>query len=349
MTLTEGHRFTTLFTAALLLFSSPPTTNASLDVRDVRGVANVTTCTAEGDSDHYSLARGRLDQMQAQYGWDVGTDEMEVACNMERVHVSTLDQETFRKLYLERVPVVLTGLYDENTRFREMCSKDSLLADWGDANITLSTANSYSHKKKYLPLRRYIAEQMLPQKEDASGFDTLYHFGDNDHKGWDGLFQHYRLPPFIPPGSSTALSWGLAGPRTGVPFHIHGAGYSEPIHGRKTWFLTPPDQRPTFDPEETTLTWMKKHYATVAQTPGFLQCTLYPGDALYFPSKWWHATFNLDESVFISTFVNYPSPGQPPESTKQMDDLLGNTSDDDYGSDEFYDEEEAEEEEFSVI
>jgi hypothetical protein len=102
----------------------------------VRGVANVTTCTAEGDSDHYSLARGRIDQMRAQYGWDVGTDEMEVACNMERVHVSNLDQETFRKLYLERVPVVLTGLYDENTRFREMCSKDRLLAEWGDANVS---------------------------------------------------------------------------------------------------------------------------------------------------------------------------------------------------------------------
>ena len=23
-------------------------------------------------------------------------------------------------------------------------------------------------------------------------------------------------------------------------------------------------------------------------------------------SKWWHATFNLDQTVFISTFVNYP-------------------------------------------
>eukprot|EP00959_Pyramimonas_sp_CCMP1952_P213028 4457214-Pyramimonas_sp.AAC.1 len=88
---------------------------------------------------------------------------------------------------------------------------------------------------------------MHPQDENASGTDTLYHFGkalplrqhpiirfvrivrttpctnlvrvgavtgDNDHKGWNKLFEHYRLPPFIPEGSHTALSWGLAGPRT---------------------------------------------------------------------------------------------------------------------------------------
>ena len=45
---------------------------------------------------------------------------------------------------------------------------------------------------------------------------------------------------------------------------------------------------------------------------------LYPGDALYFPSKWWHATFNLDQTVFISTFVNYPftrSYKPPPANT----------------------------------
>jgi hypothetical protein len=32
---------------------------------------------------------------------------------------------------------------------------------------------------------------------------------------------------------------------------------------------------------------------------------VHPGEAIYFPSEWWHATLNLDESVFMSTFVNY--------------------------------------------
>ena len=70
---------------------------------------------------------------------------------------------------------------------------------------------------------------------------------------------------------------GAGGARKqGVPFHIHGAGYSEPIHGRKVWFLTPPDRRPPFDPEETTLTWIRKHLTALADSPGFLQCTVRP-------------------------------------------------------------------------
>lgn len=30
----------------------------------------------------------------------------------------------------------------------------------------------------------------------------------------------------------------------------------------------------------------------------------YPIQVLYFPDRWWHATLNLDTSVFISTFLS---------------------------------------------
>jgi quercetin dioxygenase-like cupin family protein len=36
-----------------------------------------------------------------------------------------------------------------------------------------------------------------------------------------------------------------------------------------------------------------------------LECTVGEGEAVYFPAGWWHATLNLDESVFMSSFVNY--------------------------------------------
>jgi len=45
---------------------------------------------------------------------------------------------------------------------------------------------------------------------------------------------------------------------------------------------------------------------------------VHPGEAIYFPSEWWHATLNLDESVFMSTFVNYATTPtrQPPPPNK---------------------------------
>ena len=36
-----------------------------------------------------------------------------------------------------------------------------------------------------------------------------------------------------------------------------------------------------------------------------LDCVIRENQAIYFPTQWWHATLNLDESVFISTFINY--------------------------------------------
>ena len=36
---------------------------------------------------------------------------------------------------------------------------------------------------------------------------------------------------------------------------------------------------------------------------GILECTVHAGEAIYFPTNWWHATLNLDESVFISSLV----------------------------------------------
>ena len=35
-----------------------------------------------------------------------------------------------------------------------------------------------------------------------------------------------------------------------------------------------------------------------------LECTIRPGEAIYFPHGWWHATLNIDTAVFISTFLS---------------------------------------------
>ena len=156
--------------------------------------------------------------------------------------------------------------------------------------------------------RRYVANHFAPQAAHASGRDTLYHFGDNNHTEWAALLDLYVRPPFIPHDTHVALSFGLAGPGSGVPFHIHGAGYSETLIGRKRWLLYAPDRRPPFDPDESSLTWVvrwRDGAPDIAAHGPPLDCTIGPGEALYFPSRWWHATLNVDESVFVSSFVSY--------------------------------------------
>ena len=108
--------------------------------------------------------------------------------------------------------------------------------------------------------------------------ETFYFFGDNDREEWSSFFDQYKLPPLKIPGHSPVLSFGLAGPGTGVPFHFHGPGFAETIYGRKRWFLTQPDVKPQFHPNKTTLQWFFDDYPTVREQINIYECTLKPGE-----------------------------------------------------------------------
>ena len=116
------------------------------------------------------------------------------------------------------------------------------------------------------------------------------------------------------------LSFGMGGRFSGVPFHTHGAGFSEVLHGRKAWFLYPPGPEPrAVDGDAPSLRWVTDVYPTLRPrrteegnddddaTPTDLrphECTIVPGEILYFPSQWYHATLNLDPwTVFVSAFA----------------------------------------------
>ena len=54
--------------------------------------------------------------------------------------------------------------------------------------------------------------------------------------------------------------------------------------------------------------WMEYVYPFLPKDireQNYYECTLDPGDVIYFPNHWWHATINLDRyTAFISTFTN---------------------------------------------
>jgi hypothetical protein len=108
----------------------------------------------------------------------------------------------------------------------------------------------------------------------------VYYFGDNDREGWHDLFSLYQLPPYTIPGMTGVLSFGLAGPGSGVPFHIHGPTFAQTIFGRKRWFLYPPDKRPLFDPDTSTLDWLFDIYPQLSPALPY-ECTLHPGEVSY--------------------------------------------------------------------
>ena len=97
---------------------------------------------------------------------------------------------------------------------------------------------------------------------------------------WEEFFGEYKRPPYTLPLHSAALSFGVAGPGTGVPFHFHGPGFAETLFGRKRWFLTQPDFKPEFHPNKTTLQWFLEDYERVKQESDIMECTLRPGEVI---------------------------------------------------------------------
>ncbi|KAM4531700.1 jmjC domain-containing protein 8 isoform 2-T2 [Odontesthes bonariensis] len=229
-------------------------------------------------------------------GWSRDSDfrlEDEGPCNIDVLETAALSRQQFMERYAYSRPVIIRGLTD-NTRFRRLCSRSKLLEEYGSRRVRLSTANTFSYRKVDVPFQQYVDEFLRPQPADALGSDTLYFFGDNNFTEWQSLFERYEAPPYVLPRTSGAYSFGIAGPGTGVPFHWHGPGYSEVIYGRK---------EPHFHPNRTTLSWLMETYPHLPEEEAPLECTIRPGEVLYFPDRWWHATLNLDTSVFISTFL----------------------------------------------
>ena len=215
-------------------------------------------------------------------GWSISHNLSDLTgpCNIERRNAGTLSQLEFLEKFSETRPVILEGVPTQ-TRFKRASTKWRLLADYGQDLITVATANTHSYTKTQMTLCDYVSHHVRPQSPHTLGNETLYHFGDNDRERWSPLFSLYQLPPYTLPGMEPVLSFGLAGPGTGVPFHIHGPTFAETIFGRKRWFLYPPDQSPEFDPDESTLRWVTHTLPSLPAHLTPLQCTLSPGEVSY--------------------------------------------------------------------
>ena len=215
---------------------------------------------------------------------------------------------------------MIVGLGPTRSRTLERVSREALLEAFGDEVVALSSSNTFSYEKKKKTLRAYVEEDVPAERgEDASA--TWYWFGDhtdehgNTPSGFQELFDSYEDIRFVPKDADVAYSFGVGGRYSGVPMHQHGPGWSESLVGRKHWFIAPPDPAPTFEPNVTAYFWSLDalRRGDVREGDGILECTVHAGEAIYFPTNWWHATLNLDESVFISSFVNYNRRGEREE------------------------------------
>lgn len=89
--------------------------------------------------------------------------------------------------------------------------------------------------------------------------------------------------------------------------YMYGLGWLESLIGRKYWFLVLLDVILNFDFNVTAYAWVLEVlcWGDVCDGEGgILECMVNVGELIYFLLNWWYVMVNLDESVFISFFVN---------------------------------------------
>lgn len=232
-------------------------------------------------------------------------------CNIERItHTQLLKR--FGPLGLPRLypkPIIIIGdkKNPRNAKLQELTSRSNITKSLPpNFDVTLSSSNSFSAHRRTIPLTQYleeIQENNGVTTPDQLSNETWYLFGETYSDEWKKLLQSYKLPPcHTCQDELVALSFGVGNRGSGVQWHVHGPGFSEALHGRKHWVLY--RNKPKINADESSLYWMEYIYTSLAKKDLPFECTLEPGDLIYFPDDWYHATINLDPyTAFVSTFT----------------------------------------------
>ena len=84
---------------------------------------------------------------------------------------------------------------------------------------------------------------------------------------------------------------------SGTHFHKHSEGWNLQLHGHKHWLLMPLDSMPRNYPEtvQSILDTSRK-----VNDSRVLRCTVHPGQVLFLPESFYHATISIGESVSVA-------------------------------------------------
>ena len=114
-------------------------------------------------------------------------------------------------------------------------------------------------------------------------------------------------PEGVAQGNSAAVL-SLGDDEAGLPFHSHGSAWLAVVFGAKRWFIYEPGTMPapvrrSFNPLASTATWARQHWNSSLLGSGLIVCDQQPGELLYLPERWTHATMNLGETVAVGAQV----------------------------------------------
>jgi len=194
-------------------------------------------------------------------------------------------------------PWVLRGLTDDWPALAWAHDPSELLARYGHVNIkprACETLQFFGSPGPAASATKTLAEYFSDRGSDNAPAPTTVLFENAFHKVSRLLVRDraYTVPSLLRDvHANPVFSGARAG--TGVGFHAHEEAWLAQLVGRKLWWLCAPgvgSKRPAVSRPP----WQYLREDCQPEGPVHF-CVAMPGDIVFVPSRWWHATWNPDD------------------------------------------------------
>lgn len=244
----------------------------------------------------------------------------------KKKHRSDIDPEAWNREGFAGSDVCDLPLDESNPIKREHCSELSVkrFIDEYERPAVPVVIDGVPEADGWGALKHWSLKKINNQTDDS----PLYIFDStfDDHKDTKPLLDDYNVPKYFPEDLFSLVGedrrppyrWFLVGPkRSGTTLHLDPLGtsaWNTLIVGRKRWVLFPPHLPKTVvngkkfirgDEDDEAVNYFMDLLPRLkrANSPKTLQCIefmQYPGETVFIPGGWWHAVFNVDDTVAVT-------------------------------------------------
>jgi hypothetical protein len=248
--------------------------------------------------------------------WDTSSAEDEALlgltdnrCDFEEVSAADFSPSTFAEWFALRRPLIVRNS-SANERAREFLSQRcDVLRKYGSVPVDLG--DPFSLAKHGRPSRRMSLGDYLDTPFEA---DAPLYFFDRDGR-WSESMGEFRELLSPPSSASVSLSpppepgeperpmiFAIGKTGSGIGLHQHQDAWNQLLLGRKRWTVYPGDPggvppAASYNPSRPHLRWLRDVYPSLPADARPLECVQRPGDVVYVPSGWYHATVNIGDTA----------------------------------------------------
>lgn len=195
-------------------------------------------------------------------------------------------------------PAVLLGVPEKAGWKAKAWTAERLTKDFGTTRVKVfspaQAALLAGQTSRKHPLSWVLSKQQPPEQ-------SLYVF-DPEFFNSPAAKKRAPIPSWLAMSDSNQLlTYG--GARSGTHFHAHGAAFLTLFEGHKRWYFHAPGQFPNISVpylNKEVAAWETELLPSLTGAEAPLSCLQQPGETIFVPDSWSHATTNLDDTIGVA-------------------------------------------------